>query len=174
MEEFEKLVDRFSNRIYSFAFYYLGNREMAEDVTQEVLLRLWRKHNTIENGMLQAWVTRVTKNAAIDAQRRKKSYRAVVAGNQCEAGDLENAVDGRANPAREAEQTDFKHKLEEALTTISEPYRSILILREIQDLKYDQIAESLGLPMNTVKVYLHRARKMLREHLSKVVDYDSL
>ncbi|HTQ79314.1 MAG TPA: sigma-70 family RNA polymerase sigma factor, partial [Thermoanaerobaculia bacterium] len=75
------------------------------------------------------------------------------------------------DPAERAEAADFRRKLLGALGRLEEPYRSVLILREIQDLKYQEISEALNLPLNTVRVYIHRGRQRLREQLSEVYGY---
>jgi RNA polymerase sigma-70 factor (ECF subfamily) len=75
-------------------------------------------------------------------------------------------------PERSAQTSLFRERLQDALDRLGEPHRSIVVLREIQGYKYDEIAETLKLPLNTVKVYLHRARKALREDLGEVHRHD--
>ena len=90
------------------------------------------------------------------------------AGVQADADGLARAEGDEPSPAASAQATDFQQHLERALARIAEPYRSIVMLREIQDLKYEEISGAMDLPLNTVKVYLHRARKMLRTQLMEV------
>ena len=73
------------------------------------------------------------------------------------------------DPEEIAESVDAKRKIELALKDVADPYRTILILREIQEMSYEQISEILQMPLNTIKVYLHRGRRMLREQLQEVV-----
>lgn len=169
LQDFQTLVERHRGRIYTFAFYYLKNREDAEDVTQEVLVRLWDHWRRLEGDHLKAWIMRVTRNACCDASRRRKTRGNVEAPTEDER--IENMESQTADPQRVAEAADFRRRLTDALTQLPEPHRSIVILREIDGLTYDEIAETVGRPLNTVKVYLHRARKMLREHLKEVPAY---
>ena len=77
---------------------------------------------------------------------------------------------GQYGPERQAEAADFRRHLEEALRDVAEPYRSIVILREIEQLQYEEIATAMAMPLNTVKVYLHRGRRMLRTKLREFVE----
>lgn len=172
MRKIKKLVGQYQGRVYTFAYYYLGNREEAEDVAQEVLIRLWKYGNNVEKGKLDHWVTKVTRNACFDALRRSKTYRSHVATTDLTNQDFASISDSEANPEAHTEAADFQEKVEFALGKIDDPYRSILILREIQDLKYEQISDALGLPLNTIKAYLHRGRRMLRNHLKSVWEHE--
>jgi RNA polymerase sigma factor (sigma-70 family) len=160
------MVDQHRHRIYTFAYYHLGNPEEAEDVTQEVLVKMWQHWNTIDSGSLAAWLTRVTRNGCIDAIRKRTRYRAMVVPEESVEAVVQTAAAGSSQDAV-LDKLEFRFELEKALTTLQEPHRSIVILREIQGLKYEEIGEALDLPLGTVKVYLHRARRMLRTCLKK-------
>ena len=163
-QSFQRLCDEQRDRIYTFACYYLGNREDAEDATQDVLVRLWRNWQRLPAGQLPAWITRVTRNASLDALRRRGSYRSVV---RQEGGEDEvaRAAASGPDPAALTEAAEFRARLERALEKLPEAHRAVVVLREIQGLGYQEIAAALDLPLNTVKVYLHRGRRALREEL---------
>ena len=163
---FERSVRKYQHRIYGFAVYFMGDKVEAQDVTQDVMLRLWQHRDEIDEERVLGWLLRVTRNACVDALRRRKARRKVMTADTDAVG---YAVGGEPTPEAYAEAADFQGHLGRALSRIAEPYRSIVILREIQELKYDEISEALGLPLNTVKVYLHRARKTLRKLLSEVI-----
>lgn len=168
--QFEQQLQRYQHRIYGYAFHYLGNREEAEDITQEVFIRFWKHRETIDEEKPLGWLLRVTRNASVDAIRRRKTYQRTVSVNS----ELLDYAHGRNPlPDTDAESSDFRQHLQSALEELSEPYRSIVILREIQELKYQEIAEALDLPLTTVKVYLHRARKMLRNQLHEVLQREN-
>ena len=166
LNQFEAQVRRYQHRIYGFAFHYLGSREEAEDVTQEVFIRFWKFRDQIDEEQPLGWLLRVTRNASVDAIRRRKTYRNAVAVN---SEILDFAEGAEPSPAVSAESSDFRAHLETALDAMSEPYRSIVILREMQEMQYQEICDALELPLTTVKVYLHRARKMLRKQLQEVM-----
>ena len=160
MGRFRRLCQEHRDRIYTFAFYYTGNREDAEDITQEVLFRLWGHGLRMDDADVAAWLTRVARNACLDALRQQRRYRSVVS-----AQDPEPAL--RRTPAVEAGDVDLRRQLEAALTRLESPLREIVILREIEGLSYREISQSLELPLNTVKVYLHRGRRRLRTLLQE-------
>jgi len=164
MRDFEDTVAEFRNRIYSLSYYFLGHKEEAEDATQEALIRLWENWNKVRGTNALAWLLRVTRNVCMDVLRKRRSGHAVVSGNDFDAALA--TIPGNAPDPREAlETSDLQEQVRKALTRIDEPYRSIVILREIQQMSYAEITEALGIPLPTVKVYLHRGRRMLREQL---------
>jgi RNA polymerase sigma-70 factor (ECF subfamily) len=173
MQRFRDAVEQYRHRVYTFSYYCLGNSEDAEDVTQEVLLRLWRNWRKLNGSDPLGWLMRVTKNACVDVARKRRSYRAVVSEGDCE-DVLAGAVDGRPDPRSALERSDLRGRVERALGRLDEPYRSIVILREIQGMTYAEISESLEMPMNTVKVYLHRGRRMLRDRLRERVGNETV
>ncbi len=163
--QYERQVRQHQHRVYGLAVYLLGDREEAEDVAQEVWLRLWHHRHEVDEARLLAWLLRVTRNACIDALRRRNVYRALV---RTDPDGVRRAADPGRAPDDETASALFREHLARALRQLKEPHRSIVILREIHDMKYEEISEALGLPLNTVKVYLHRARKTLRKLLSEV------
>lgn len=160
--QYERQVHRHQDRVYGFARYLLGDPEEARDVTQEVLLRLWHHREAVEEDRLTGWLLRVTRNACIDALRKRRTYQDLV---RADAERVGQAASRTPDPEAATEAALFREALERALRQLPEPQRSIVILREIQDCTYEQISEALALPLNTVKVYLHRARKALRNQL---------
>lgn len=163
--DYQELVTAHRDRVFSFAMYTLRHREDAEDVTQDVMIRLWRHRSRLDPGRVGAWLSRVTRNACYDVSRRRKVRRAV---HPADPGpQLEIARCGRPTPDASAETAEFQRHLEAALGELAEPYRSIVVLRELQGMSYQEIAEAIERPLNTVKVYLHRARRMLRHALAE-------
>ena len=160
MRRFRQLCDRHQHRVYTFSFYFLSNREDAEDVTQEVLVRLWERGREIEEEDLPAWITRVTRNACIDLLRRRRRL-----PFEASQDTLDRMVSLDPGPDTRLEAVELRRRLESALLHLPEAHRAVVVLREIQGLKYEEIGQALELPLNTVKVYLHRARRELRELL---------
>jgi RNA polymerase sigma-70 factor (ECF subfamily) len=149
--------------------YLLGDREEAADATQEVLLRLWRNMDHLESNA-GAWVTRVTRNYCFDLLRKRRSRRNALGDEQePEVFDLTAGED--PSPERRAASSDLMRHLRQAIRELGEPYRSVVILREVQEMKYKEISEALDMPINTVKVNIHRGRKMLRDRLKEVMGH---
>jgi RNA polymerase sigma-70 factor (ECF subfamily) len=160
--EFRELAEEYAGRIYTFARYSLRHREDAEDVTQEVLIRLWKHRDSIDPSSTSTWVMRVARNLVIDVSRRRQARTAVFA----EGADMvEMAAPSGQAADTAADRSELRSRLEAALMELDEPYRSIVVMREIQGLAYEEIARALNMPLGTIKVYLHRARRRLRESM---------
>lgn len=161
--EYEAVVDRCQRSVYTYSYYFLGNREAAEDLVQEVFLKLWSHWDSVDQDRVEAWLIRVTRNACYDALRQRRTTRKHVTG--VADGVLESRPDQGPGPLERAEATDLRRLFQDALAKLREPLRSALILREVLGLKYQEVAETLDIPLNTVRVYLHRGRKHLRDEL---------
>jgi len=168
-QAFEKMVAQHRDRVFTYSWYCLGDRDDAEDVTQEVLVRLWKNWDEMEEPRLVPWLIHVTRNLCIDTLRRRKTYRGLVADDP-EGLAMSQVASPTPSPSANAESADLGARVERALRTLPEPYRTIVILREVQDFKYEEISEALAMPLNTVKVYLHRGRRKLRERLGELVN----
>jgi RNA polymerase sigma-70 factor (ECF subfamily) len=164
---FEDTAQRYQRRVYSFARYLLSSREEAEDVTQEVLLRLWRHRQGVDEERLGSWLLRVTRNACYDLLRKRRSEQAAGLGASLNDGEGEEVASTGPDPQAQAEASDFRRRLLAALEELGEPYKSVVILREVQGLPHREIGEALGIPEATVRVHLHRGRRKLRERLKE-------
>jgi RNA polymerase sigma-70 factor (ECF subfamily) len=162
MRRYKAMVEQCRHRIYSLAYHSLGSREEAEDVTQEVLIRLWEHLHELTDRHVLPWVIRVTRNACLDLHRKRQTRQALLDQHQNENPGMSHSESSFV-PGLSLDQDDFRRQVRAALGTIEEPYRTIVILREIEDLTYQQIAAAMEMPLNSVKVNLHRGRRMLRE-----------
>ena len=158
LRQYQQTINEQRQRIYSFAFYSLRAREDAEDVTQEVFIKLWQHWQKIDHSKVGGWLMRVARNAVVDHVRKQKP---AVEGIDHYA-DVELQAD-EAPDGQEIDQARVKLGLMEAIRELDEPFKSILIMRDIQGLSYADVQESLNISESQVKVYLHRARRKLRE-----------
>jgi RNA polymerase sigma-70 factor, ECF subfamily len=162
LQQYQQAIVQYRQRVYSFAFYSLRAREDAEDVTQDVFIRLWQHWNRIDHERLGAWLMRVTHNAVVDHIRKSRTK-----GTQVELEPvLERLTRNDEKVESPLETQQFRQQLEVAINQLSDPHRSILIMRDVQGLSYVDIEQSLNLNQSQVKVYLHRARRQLRENQS--------
>jgi RNA polymerase sigma-70 factor (ECF subfamily) len=163
MRRFNAMVERCRHQVYNLAYYSLGSRDEAEDVTQEVLIRLWENWNDVKRATAMAWIIRVTRNVCLDMHRKRQTRTSLMAvhGEAC----LTPEHADNANPEADFERKDFRAQVERALARIEDPYRTIVVLREIEGFSYGEICDAMQMPLNTVKVYLHRGRRMLRERM---------
>lgn len=157
--EFKILCDRHSDEIYRFARSMLANPADAEDATQEVLLRLWNRLPTLYPFNLRAWLLQTTRFYCLDQIRRRKKLAAPILSENEEPVDQadEHAVD----PSVAAESSSRLEEAHKLLLRLPENLRSVFVLYEVNGLRYREIADVLGMPINSVKVYLLRARERL-------------
>ncbi|MCB1037407.1 MAG: RNA polymerase sigma factor [Acidobacteria bacterium] len=169
-EHFQDLLEQEKNRVFSFAMYYLSCPAEAEDVTQEVLIKLWQSFDGLDLSTVGAWLRRVTRNACFDRLRRLKVRRTYAEEQESQAAST--APEKAADPENEAAASAFQEHLRLALADLQEPCRSVVLLREVQGFKYEEIAECLDLPLNTVKTHLFRGRRALRTTLKENHGYE--
>lgn len=156
---YQQAIDQHRHRVLSFAHYSLRVREDAEDVTQEVFIKLWQHWQKIDHGKLGAWLMRVAHNSVIDHVRKQRPQQT----NLDQYAQVEDQV-GEESDAAQLDQRQFKRQLQSAIKSLEDPFRSIVIMRDIQGMSYEEIQGSLELSASQVKVYLHRARRKLREN----------
>jgi RNA polymerase sigma-70 factor (ECF subfamily) len=159
-EGFQIVVREQKNRVFAYAAMLLRNQAEAQDVVQESMVRLWQNQSKVDQSGAPMWLKRTAHNLCIDRIRRRK-VRSEVGTEQLEA----TSIDTSPGPDRVAESDRLGREIEQALGKLSEQDRSVLILREVQERPYAEIAEMLALPMGTLKARLHRAREQLRKKL---------
>lgn len=169
LAEFNETVREHRHRIYGIAIHYMKDADDAADVTQDVFVTLWKHRDELDGDRVLGWLLRVARNTCIDAWRKRRTRQGVF---DSDTERVERASADARSPERDARASLFRDRLEAALDSLDEPYRSIVVFRELHEYKYNEIADALDLPLNTVKVYLHRARKTLRQELGEHVRYD--
>jgi RNA polymerase sigma-70 factor (ECF subfamily) len=157
--EFKVLSERHSDEIYRFAHSLLANQADAEDATQEVLLRLWNHLPKMYPFNLRAWLLQTTRRYCLDQIRRRTNRAAPMLMDQ---EILDEQPDELAvNPSAAADSSFRLEQARNVMLKLPENLRSVFVLYEVNGLRYREIAEVLGMPINSVKVYLSRARERL-------------
>ena len=164
-DAFEQLLLRYEKKTYHLALRLSGTPEDAEEITQEAFLAAWKGLPSFrEEASFATWLYRLTVNAANDFFRRRKTPGTVVA-----LDDVDNLLeipDRRYLPEDEVQRSELREDVQKALQELSPEHRSVLLLRELQQLQYEEIARVLQLDLGTVKSRLYRARNQLREILT--------
>ena len=158
----EEVVTQHSARVYRLAYRLTGNRHDAEDLTQEVFVRVFRSLSTYTPGTFEGWLHRITTNLFLDQARRKSRFRF-----DAFADDHEDKLPGRV-PSPDAAFADrlLDDDVEAALAALPPDFRAAVVLCDIEGLTYDEIADVLGLKLGTVRSRIHRGRSMLRKSLA--------
>ena len=167
---FRELVETHKRKVYFLALDMVGNPADAEDVSQEVFLKVFRAFNTFHReAKLGSWLYRITYNACIDHLRKRATTPEPMEAEALEAGFQSHpqlsAPRASEDPAAAAERAQFRERIEHALETVSPQERAVFLLRHHEDLALGDIAEALGLSVGSVKSYLFRAVRKLRKEL---------
>ena len=149
------LLRDIENHVYRTAYYVLGNEQDAMDASQEALMRIYTKINSYEQkAQFKTWVQRIVTNVCIDKFRRAKPTISI---------DEHNMVFSTSNNVEEEVMSAYvAQDIQEAIDKLPDHHRAVVVLRYLQDFSYNEIADSLNLPLNTVKSYLFRARQQLQ------------
>lgn len=157
---YQKVLRNQKNRIFSYALYFLRHREDAEDVTQEVFIRLWQNWNDIDRKRMEAWMMRVAHNLCVDQVRKRRNYAVRMEAAQRPGSDIES------NPELSVELSELQRALMSAMQSLPERTKSMLLLHYFQGLKYEEIGQILDTNVTAVKVAVHRGRKALKQILA--------
>jgi RNA polymerase sigma-70 factor (ECF subfamily) len=164
---FEDLLCRYRNSVFSICLRMVRNWSSAEDIAQEVFIKVFSALDRYDPSyQFSSWLNRITSNLCIDFLRREKDR--TISLDQPIGGEDDDLLiqipTSTAGPDREAESKEMMVVLEEALNSLPEHYRIIVILRHQEQLSYEEISDTLGIPLGTVKARIHRARKIIIEH----------
>ncbi len=177
---FELLVQRHSPKVYSVIYRLMGHREEAEDVTQEVFLKVYNNLKKFEQqASFVSWVYRIATNAALDALdklKRRPAYTGQPLSNPPEGvdhGQLEwelyqMAVVG--NPEEFITQAELRKCIAEVFTRLERSQANVLIMRDVDDFSYAEVAQVTGVGLSAVKMRIHRARLAFQELFKKICD----
>ena len=161
-EAFGELVEQYRDNVYRLAYRMCGNAYDADEAAQEAFVAAWRAlPNFRGDAKFSTWLYRLTTNAAIDVMRREKRHQTV--GD----GEMVDLADDADSPQETVERTEQQEAVQKALSTLSEEYREVLLLRYMEELDYAEIAEVLQLPSGTVKSRINRAKAALKAALLK-------
>jgi RNA polymerase sigma-70 factor (ECF subfamily) len=160
--DFNELVSKLSRQLFSYAFRILGSREEAEDAVQEVFIKLWNMGEKLEDySSKEALSVTMTKNYCIDQLRRRRF------SNELDQ-DRENPfMASEPSPHEQLERRESSDILNVIIVELPSIYREMVQMRDIDGFSYEEIAEKTGQNINTLRVTLSRARKIIREEFIK-------
>jgi len=165
---FEELVLRYQDRLYNAVVHTVGCADEARDIVQEAFFSAFRKLASFQRtASFYTWLFRIAFNASISHRRRRRPALTVDALK--DEHDRE-PVDHREPPESRMERAERVLQVQTALGKLSEEHRAILVLREMEQMDYEAIAETLELPVGTVRSRLHRARSQLKEILEGMLE----
>jgi RNA polymerase sigma-70 factor (ECF subfamily) len=162
----DEIVDRFGGRIYNLALRFAGNRPEAEDLTQEIFLKLYRQlHRYPGDVPLLAWAMRLSRNLCIDHYRHHRTRK----GAEVASEEVLRQLPGGEDPRERNQAAEQRRLVHRTLAEMPDSQATVVMLRDLQGLSYDEIAAFYEVPVGTIKSRLNRARRelvrRLEEHL---------
>ncbi|MEU1946842.1 MULTISPECIES: RNA polymerase sigma factor SigE [unclassified Streptomyces] len=157
----EEIVSTHSARVYRLAYRLTGNQHDAEDLTQEVFVRVFRSLSTYTPGTFEGWLHRITTNLFLDMVRRRQRIRFDALGEDA----AERLPSREPSPQQHFNDTHFDADVQQALDTLAPEFRAAVVLCDIEGLSYEEIAATLGVKLGTVRSRIHRGRSHLRKAL---------
>jgi RNA polymerase sigma factor (sigma-70 family) len=163
----EQIVRQNWRKVFNVAYKFVGKHDEAEDLTQDIFLKIFKALRTFDRrANFQTWIISISRNLCIDHYRSVRKERQTIA-RDVDSNDLQPATTDRG-PYAQAEHQDLRAQLREALETLPITLRTAVVLRDLQELSYQEIADRLGLPEGTVKSRINRGRIELAHQLRRV------
>jgi len=160
----EQIVNEQSDRVFRLAYRLTGNIHDAEDLTQDVFVKVFRALANFEPRNVEGWLHRITTNEFLDQVRRKQRIKMVALPETNDRRLADNAHERR--PERAFEHRNLGDDVQEALARLSPQMRAAVVLRDMEGLSYEEIAATLNISSGTVRSRIHRARAALRKELA--------
>ena len=165
----EAVVRQNWRKVFNVAYKFVGKHDEAEDLTQDIFLKIFRALATFDRrANFQTWIISISRNLCIDHYRSVRKERQTIA-REVDTGDLQPVSSDRG-PYAAAEHQDLRVLLRQALQMLPATLRTAVVLRDLQELSYQEIAERLGLPEGTVKSRINRGRLELARQLKRLQD----
>lgn len=166
MNELVNIITPFQNKLFRYALRIVGDHMEAEDVIQELLIKIWKKKDQfIQIDNKEAWCMTLTRNMSIDKTRKKKKHRTA------NIDDFHFIKDGASSPYQTLESQDNLGRIGSLINELSEKQKTVIHLRDIEGYSYKEISVITGYTVDQIKVYLHRARLQLRNKINRS-DYE--
>ena len=163
--DFEQLTYSIKDKLFRFSLRITGNQMEAEDVVQEVFIKVWDKRTQMDEVQNpEAYCMTLTKNLSLDKIRSKHRQ-------TMEISEAVYITDSKSTPYQSSEKSDTIGRIKQLMNELPEKQKMVMHLRDIEGMTYDEIAQQLDLPLAQVKVYLHRARSFVREKILAVENY---
>jgi RNA polymerase sigma-70 factor (ECF subfamily) len=167
---FAELVELYKDKIFHLAYRMLNNKQEAEDAVQETFLRVYTNlHRYDENQKFSTWIFRIGTNLCIDKlRRRKNTYSLDAEMPDGEGNDYYAMLPSHEDtPEKQVIVSETQEQIRQAIETLPEKYKSVVILRYLHDMSLQEISDVLDMPVTTIKTRVHRGREYLRKRLEQ-------
>jgi len=169
----ESIVRQYRRKVFNTAYKFVGRHEQAEDLTQDIFLKIFKSLDTFDSrANFQTWLISVSRNLCIDHYRRVRKERETI-DHQVDANEL-SPLSHEPSPMAGLERRDRVSLLRHAMAKLPETLRTAVLMRDIQEMTYQEIADALRLPEGTVKSRINRGRTELARHVKRLGGPDAV
>lgn len=170
-DAYKEIVDLYQARLYQVCYRMLGNKHEAEDITQEAFLRAFiNLHSFDQKRKFSTWIFRIATNLCIDRIRKKKpDYHLDAQVPGTDGLDMYSQIAASEElPVEQLEKMEMQERIQYEISRLPDKYRSVIVLKYMEELPLQEISEILDLPLGTVKTRIHRGREALRKQMSQL------
>ncbi|RKY69183.1 MAG: RNA polymerase subunit sigma-24 [Candidatus Latescibacterota bacterium] len=168
---FNKIVSRYQARLLNFVYRFTGDRETARDIVQETFLRIYRKRKEYRStANFSTWIFTIAGNLAKSELRHRKRWHLIPINKETDQDILAEIANQSLGPNHMAEKKAIERHIQQAIEALPPKYREAVILRDIEGLPYEEIAQIVGCPVGTVKSRVNRGRLQLQNKLEQIID----
>lgn len=161
LPSWSEIVEDYGPQVYRLAYRLTGNQHDAEDLTQETFIRVFNSLDKYKPGLFDGWLHRITTNIFLDSVRKKNKVKLD------DISELENLSAEEAESREFLDMQEIDPLLQDALNSLKPEYRVPLVLRDVEGLSYEEIANTMGIRLGTVRSRIHRARSLVKNYLLK-------
>ena len=166
-EAFGQLVERYQNRLFHSLLHLLGSAEDAQDATQEAFVNAFEKLGSFRGqSQFYSWLFRIAYNTAVSTKRKSRRMSVSLEARRDATGLEPSDGNPTSEPSYAMDVSDRQRLVQQALSELGEEFRTALVLKEMDGMSYEEIADIVKVPLGTVRSRIHRARLELREKLS--------
>lgn len=168
---YDKIVDSYKNRVFGMAYKFTGDYDESQDLAQEVFLKIYRQiKNFREESKLSTWIYRISVNTCLDWKKKKEKIKSINFSNMVNEENKDQIIDIKdesLSPDRIILQDEDQKQVHKLIYELSDKYKTVLIMYHFNEMSYQDISKALNIPERTVETRLYRARRMLKDKISK-------
>lgn len=170
---YDKIVDLYKNRVFGMAYKFTGDYDESQDLAQEVFLKIYRQiKNFREESKLSTWIYRISVNTCLDWKKKKERMKSINFSNMVNEENKDQIIDIKdesLSPDKIVLQDEDQKQVHKLIYELSDKYKTVLIMYHFNEMSYQDIARALDIPERTVETRLYRARRMLKDKMSKEI-----
>ena len=169
---YDKIVDSYKNRVFGMAYKFTNDYDETQDLAQEVFLKIYRQiKNFRGDSKLSTWIYRISVNTCLDWKKKKMRIKSINFSNMVNEENKDQTIgikDDSPLPDEIILQDEDQRIVHDLIYELSDKYKTVLIMYHFNEMSYEDIAKALNVPQRTVETRLYRARRMLKDKISKI------